>query len=378
MAPSDSEEEIPGELRFRGTRRRDLDFLNKNGKRNGVVETKSGLQYKVVRTNPEGKKPGPSTSCRCDYRGILTDGTEFDSTYSRGESCVLSPDAVVPGWSEALQMMREGEKWEIILPSHLAYGDRGAGPIPGGAVLIFELELLEVGAKPSKGSFFNPAIAIAVLIGLGLVLFFIHFFTSGARTPRGAQAHVEELRHAAGNVHVFFDVEVGNQSVGRIEFELFKEVTPRTVENFRALATGEKGIGHSGKPLHYKGSSFHRIIPGFMCQGGDFTHGNGRGGESIYGATFRDEWEHGVIHHTEPGLLSMANRGAHTGGSQFFITLAAASWLDGKHVVFGRVAHGMQVVKAMERLGSKSGDPSQPVVIVDSGELGSDGKPLPS
>merc|ERR1712083_160017 len=123
-------------------------------------------------------------------------------------------------------------------------------------------------------------------------------------------------------------------------------------ENFRALATGEKGISSSsGKRLHYKGTRFHRIIPGFMCQGGDLTTGDGMGGESIYGAPFRDEWEHGVIHHTQPGLLSMANRGRDTNGSQFFITVAETPWLDGKHVVFGRVVKGLEVLKAMEALG---------------------------
>eukprot|EP00442_Polarella_glacialis_P036388 CAMPEP_0115056660 /NCGR_PEP_ID=MMETSP0227-20121206/5316_1 /TAXON_ID=89957 /ORGANISM="Polarella glacialis, Strain CCMP 1383" /LENGTH=388 /DNA_ID=CAMNT_0002441357 /DNA_START=58 /DNA_END=1225 /DNA_ORIENTATION=- len=356
MAPgSDDEAEHPGELRFRGTRTRDLDFLEKNGKRSGVVERKSGLQYKVVRSNPEGVKPGASTPCKCHYRGILTDGTEFDSTYRRGEPLTLRPDQVVPGWREAIQLMREGEKWEIILPSHLGYGERGAGPIPGGAVLIFELELLHVGEELAKGgNWFNPMVAAIGIIVLGLILFGYQFFTQEFK-PRGLALSVDDAKHAPGNVHVFFDVEIGAVLAGRIEMELFKDAAPLTVENFRALATGEKGMGHGGKPLHYKGSAFHRVIPGFMCQGGDFTHGNGRGGESIYGATFKDEWEHGVIHHTEPGLLSMANRGPNTQGSQFFITLAETHWLDDKHVVFGRVLHGMEIVRAMESQGSRSG-----------------------
>merc|ERR1711953_688798 len=109
--------------------------------------------------------------------------------------------------------------------------------------------------------------------------------------------------------------------------------------------TGEAGTGSSGKPLHFKGCTFHRVIPGFMCQGGDFTHGNGVGGESIYGTTFRDEFEHGVIRHSQPMLLSMANAGPNTNGSQFFLTTAVTPHLDGKHVVFGRVAKGEDVVK---------------------------------
>merc|ERR1712187_996081 len=119
-----------------------------------------------------------------------------------------------------------------------------------------------------------------------------------------------------------------------------------------------------------KGSKFHRVVPGFMCQGGDITKGNGMGGESIYGTMFEDEWDNGMIKHTVPGLLSMANRGKNTNGSQFFLTVAATSWLDGKHVVFGRVVKGMKVVKAIEAVGTGGGTPKQDVVITDSGQLG--------
>ncbi|KAF4579368.1 peptidyl-prolyl cis-trans isomerase cpr6 [Pleurotus pulmonarius] len=166
----------------------------------------------------------------------------------------------------------------------------------------------------------------------------------------------------------FFDISIGGRPIGRIVFSLYSDLVPKTAENFRALCTGEKGIGQSGKPLSFQGSAFHRVIKGFMCQGGDFTAGNGTGGESIYGEKFEDEAF--VVNHTKPFLLSMANAGPNTNGSQFFITVSPTSHLDGKHVVFGEVIKGKSIVRQIENNPTSQGDaPIAPVVITACGVL---------
>lgn len=210
---------------------------------------------------------------------------------------------------------------------------------------------------------------------IGAPIFFIFAAATGLDGGKNPafliQYRDSETVTSKDNPRVFFDIEIDGKKIGRIQMELFSTITPKTAENFRALCTGEKGTGKSGKPLHYKGSSFHRVIPDFMCQGGDFTRGNGTGGESIYGEKFEDEWYGNELYvtHNTPGLLSMANSGKNTNGSQFFITTKRCKWLDCKHVVFGQVEDGWDVVKAIDAVGTGSGTPLVKVVIADCGEL---------
>jgi len=209
------------------------------------------------------------------------------------------------------------------------------------------------------------------LLSSGLLVALAVLVMAAAVSPSAAQDNYKPHYPVdPKNPEVYFDISIGDKPAGRVVMELFADTCPKTAENFRALCTGEKGMGKQGKPLSFKGSSFHRVIPGFMCQGGDFTRGNGTGGESIYGEKFADETFQGKAgKHFGPGTLSMANAGPNTNGSQFFLCTAATPWLDGKHVVFGQVIQGYDVVKAMEAVGSQGGATSKKVTVTDCGQV---------
>ncbi|ETV96844.1 hypothetical protein H310_10131 [Aphanomyces invadans] len=213
-------------------------------------------------------------------------------------------------------------------------------------------------------------------LGLGTAVLFGGLFAAGyfVGTSIGVLPSYESIKRQLGvagdnvelNVRskVFFDVAIDGRDAGKIVMGLYDDVQPKTVANFVALCTGEKS--HPNQTLHYKGSPFHRIIPNFMIQGGDFTNGNGTGGVSIYGARFPDE--NLSVPHMGPGTLSMANAGPNTNGSQFFICTANTEWLDGKHVVFGKVIEGMDVVEKVSSYGSSPhGRPSADIRIKNCG-----------
>ncbi|XP_019167075.1 PREDICTED: peptidyl-prolyl cis-trans isomerase CYP21-1 [Ipomoea nil] len=196
-----------------------------------------------------------------------------------------------------------------------------------------------------------------------LALVLIYFASSSFHQEEEKVEEVFEVTH-----RVFLDVDIDKQRVGRIVIGLYGKVVPKTTENFRALCTGEMGKTANGITLHYKGTPFHRIIPGFMIQGGDIAYRDGRGNDSIYGGSFPDE--NLKIRHSHPGVVSMVNFGRDSNGCQFFITTVKASWLDGEHVVFGKVIEGMDTVYAVEGgAGTYSGKPRKKVIIADSGEI---------
>lgn len=465
-----------------------------------ISPEKDGALLKKVLKEGTGEAP-PSGGedkirVKVHYTGWLLDGTKFDSSRDKDKKFAFSlgKSEVIKGWDVGVASMRVGEKSRFRIREDFAYGKSGSPPtIPGGATLVFDVELFSfkkeakkkwelskeekiAGAEKEKlegNNLFTAGNTEEALKHYKEALDFLSYFYSddekkatqtlkvscslnaaaccvkdqkwkdaikyaddvlkieetnvkalwrkgqalrGKGDTGDAKAVIvqairydaknkslrdelelikkDEARHANEQKQVFgavfkksvytdvpdvkfwtgplprvyFDITIDGAAVGRIVFELFMDKTSKTSENFRALCTGEKGKSASGVNLHYKGSIFHRVIKGFMAQGGDIEHKDGMGGESIYGPKFPDE--NLTRKHDAPYLLSMANSGKNTNGSQFFITFGPAAHLDGKHVVFGRVVEGQNVVKMLEELEVGDKDkPTKEAKIYECGEL---------
>ena len=299
------------------------------------------------------------------YVGTLeSDGSQFDSSRDRGQPLgfTVGQGQMIKGFDDGVLGMKIGEQKTLILPPALAYGDvspENIFKVPKKDVVdaVGEAECV-VGAKLMVGPGMPATITeitddeIALDANHPLAGQTLKFEVELMEIQRVEVKHNDRFK-------CFFEIDLDGEPSGRIVMELRGDVAPKTCENFRALCTGEAGFG-------YEGSPFHRVIPGFMCQGGDFTNQNGTGGKSIFGDKFEDE--NFVLKHEGAGTLSMANAGPNTNGSQFFLCTGETQWLDGKHVVFGKVVEGMDVVSAIEAVGSQSGATSKKVTVRASGE----------
>ncbi|XP_032083898.1 peptidyl-prolyl cis-trans isomerase E isoform X4 [Thamnophis elegans] len=273
-------------------------------------------------------------------------------------------------WSSPRSQEAEGRKVAARLVRRISRPQRGGGggEMPG--LLLRRRFLPPLGAllRPGRPEVAPGEACAAAMASSKRVLYvekhrgfaFIEFELAEDAAAAIDNMGEPPVKKSRTNPQVYMDIKIGNKPAGRLHILLRSDIVPMTTENFRCLCTHEKGFG-------FKGSSFHRIIPQFMCQAGDFTNHNGTGGKSIYGKKFDDE--NFILKHTAPGLLSMANSGPNTNGSQFFITCDKTDWLDGKHVVFGEVTEGMDVMRQIEAQGSKDGKPKQKVIISDCGEF---------
>jgi len=344
-------------------------FLEEYARKDNVITLESGVMY-TIRKSGDASGETADLEARIDmhYTGHLVNRKVFDGTDRRKYPRRVKVKSLMPGLRQTISKMREGDIWEIVIPAEHGYGEFAKGDIPASSVLVFKLELLTIVGIPSTIEYVMDLIFRKYPIPIMLV--FIVFAKTmswligdAVKGPKYTPASISRDT----NPKCFINVSVGKEIKGTVEFELFPNIAPKACENFIGLCNSSVKVDN--KRLTYKDSKFHRIIPGFMIQGGDFTKGNGTGGRSIFEeGKFNDEFGQGFVTH-EPYVLSMANSGANTNGSQFFITTKDSSFLDGKHVVFGHVTAGKDVVDNMENVGSASGTPSMDVTITKCGEI---------
>jgi len=340
-------------------------LLAKYKARDDVITAAKGVHYRVITAGPaDGKVANELTplSFRFTAHVLGDDDEPFGSTGSARRIPHKRPhEFKVAGLATALKLMRAGDEWEIVLAADVAFGKDGNNAVPQDMAVKFDFTVLEVLPEVTwldiiwKFCIDYPVYIVVVSLALKYVLDKYFGIVHSNRLKLTA-----DLLHSDSNPRVYLDIAIDNKPAGRIVLQLAPRSFPKTAENFRSLCCKPKRQG-------YKGSKFHRIIPKFMCQGGDFTKGDGTGGRSIYGEAFKDEFDKAYLTHDRPYLLSMANAGPDTNGSQFFITTAAALHLDEKHVAFGFVVEGKEVVDKMEAC--EGTPPSNSVVITDCGEL---------
>jgi cyclophilin family peptidyl-prolyl cis-trans isomerase len=364
--------------------------LEHYAKKPGVETTSSGLMYRVMEKGPlHGTPEAPvqqmDTYVKVDYVVRLIDGTEIDSSHREGQPAMFMPKNVIAGWSEAmLTLMTEGDKIELVIPPELAYGARGRSDIIPREIgyLIFEIDLLHVNVHRVQRAWDylyyqdlrNPYVWMVV----GGIFYYLYYTwivpTDDFDSQRISPRYASDKR----NPRCWMEISIDGKVEGTVEFELFANYCPKTAENFRGLCTGEYGIGKCyQKPLHFKGSPFHKVVVGYLATGGDIVNSDGQGGESVYGLMFDDEYDKGWVAHDEPYLLSMASKEKNTNQSQFNITLTRTPNLNGHKICFGRVTSGVEVVKKVSQLGNTSGKMPVPVIISDCGGPAEKVEPVP-